>query len=738
MSLTPLVAQTFSELDETQQRKIFSTAYLYLASTEANPEFDRLVQQYLPPLALESSSVSESYQKIRDLYQVDTLLLIGKPLRPPHTKTGLIFIGLEETDQIDFWSDAQLDQVKLSVLPQEPRTQAWKALMTHWKKRGRMPNLIPFDPENPEASFEIVEKLNRTPKVAGLVHEQGVAIFDVHFKYFENSTVGGYFCLPMDRGSAAPELIPQKAGYYFSPDIVNITFENKTRPKTFEGFKIPLAYGLSHRFGFTNKDDIRAQGAINNRVHFTEDDSLGLVGNYDKGAYIDAGLESRLALRSSFSIIARIKPTQYSDRNSILGKGNNFVLKLHQGYLTFTVPGVKDYQSFQSPIPLNEWSQVGLVLSESRREIRFFVNGKLTESITLKADFEGSDYNLMMGSNLWEEYFIGQIKDIYIWDRELDESDVGALHLQPNALQPSPVDNGISLWWLLLSLLPIALFYFLWKRNRTDIVAKAIPDFTLTQIHLEDSPKNHIRLFGRFSLFDRDGNDIASRFSPMLKQIFLVVLLHSESSGKGISTKKLTEIIWPGLSPAKAKNTRGTNIQNLRQLLIDCDQIELVFKNKLWVMEIGAPSQCDLAEVRRLFQAFAKAPKLLQNRDLVERVTVYLAHGVFLSNETLFWLENQKEHIGNWVIENGLKLAQSLRLETQGETLYKIAEIIYQYDDLNEEALRLKLQVLHSQGKHSMALKVYQSYCSLYKSLYGTDYQTPMEHLSHKNTSKNL
>ena len=52
---------------------------------------------------------------------------------------------------------------------------------------------------------------------------------------------------------------------------------------------------------------------------------------------------------------------------------------------------------------------------------------------------------------------------------------------------------------------------------------------------IEEVPvlRNYIRLFGEFYVLDRDGNDITSLFTPKLKQLFILIMLHSSVEVSG-------------------------------------------------------------------------------------------------------------------------------------------------------------------------------------------------------------
>ncbi|MEZ4971120.1 MAG: LamG-like jellyroll fold domain-containing protein [Flavobacteriaceae bacterium] len=248
-------------------------------------------------------------------------------------------------------------------------------LVDIWRRSGKVPNFIQIAPEFFPEADSLVYILNKKIRVFGTVRSKGGLLDGVSFKNHRNLIVNGHFSLPIDPSESSPVFIPHKAGYYFSPDIIFTTPENRGNLKEFVGFPLDIQYGLTDHFIFgadiknvTRKND---KELIVNNVKIKEDEVHGKVGYFDDGAYVDTGLDSRTALEGSFTIMAWAKPTVLTRNNSILGKGDNFVLKLHDGLLTFTMAGVKDYISRTSPVPLNEWTHVVLVHSKVNNELFF-------------------------------------------------------------------------------------------------------------------------------------------------------------------------------------------------------------------------------------------------------------------------------------------------------------------------------------------------------------------------------
>ena len=99
-------------------------------------------------------------------------------------------------------------------------------------------------------------------------------------------------------------------------------------------------------------------------------------------------------------------------------------------------------------------------------------------------------------------------------------------------------------------------------------------DVKVEKMAVDTGTVNSMYLFGDFSVFDRNGRNISYMFSLRIKQIFCLILRYSDADG--ISSKQLSDLIWPDKPKDKVKNSRGVAINHLRKILKELDGIELV------------------------------------------------------------------------------------------------------------------------------------------------------------------
>lgn len=607
-----------------------------------------------------------------------------------------------------------------------------------WQYSGKLPNFIYSNQEDLTLVNGIVNQLNQTKKITGKISLGKQLLENVTFKDFKNKTTSGYFCFPVDISKPLPVLIPYKVGYHFSPDIIYITPENLNNLKEFKAFKLDADFGLIDYFDFdkTINNRIRKNDLeiISNNVKVVKDKKFGKVGLFENRAYIDAGLESRFSLQSSFTISAWIKPTELTRDNSILGKGDNFVLKLRNGYLTFTMAGVKDYISKTSSIPLNEWTFITLIHSKMNNNLLFYVNGELTDNVQLIADYNISNFNLLIGSNLWEEFFVGAIGEIKIWERELNINEVLFQFNKPKNTSFKSKSILYLAGGLFLCVFCLFLFFRIRKKGSKLQGNNRITERKKANVFIDHQDYiEKIYCFGELQIINNKGFDIATKLSPKLKSLFILIFLHSNKKEKGISSKKLTEILWPGMTSKRAKNTRGTNIQNLKALLALSSEIQLVFEAKKW--QIRYTNNC-FSDYYIVFNYFENSSinypsKIVLDSEFLKIIKL-LKRGRFLVNTNDVWLDPFVEKFSNQLIEKNIAFIDELEVEQHADLLFDMAEVINIYDDLNEKALQLKLQVLRFQGKLSLARNVYENFIKLYKNVYKDDYKITFEELISK------
>lgn len=124
------------------------------------------------------------------------------------------------------------------------------------------------------------------------------------------------------------------------------------------------------------------------------------------------------------------------------------------------------------------------------------------------------------------------------------------LHLS-DVLQSVPEKYSTGWIWLILIIGiggTLAVLVILWKRKQKNVVRRDENSFYTVEVKEKELIQpSFIRLLGGFQVNDSEGHDITSRFTLILRSLFVYMLLYSYKNANGITSEQLNEIfcrIW--------------------------------------------------------------------------------------------------------------------------------------------------------------------------------------------------
>lgn len=239
---------------------------------------------------------------------------------------------------------------------------------------------------------------------------------------------------------------------------------------------------------------------------------------------------------------------------------------------------------------------------------------------------------------------------------------------------------------------------------------------------------NSVFLFGGFQVFDKNGTDISYRFSPTLKDLFLLILIYTTEKEKGISSLKIQEFLWPDKSEEKAKNNRGVNIKKLREIIEDIDGIEIDYQNTYWKLQLSNTVFCDYIYVFNQIKKFKNSNTILHEN--ISTLISLLKKGGFLMNTSSEWLDNIRGKVSHRIVEFLENQANIFCESKDFSNTIELSNIIFAFDQINEVALKNKVKSLFAQGHHSLSLNTYNNFCKLYNELYNEEYAIPLKKIA--------
>jgi len=315
------------------------------------------------------------------------------------------------------------------------------------------------------------------------------------------------------------------------------------------------------------------------------------------------------------------------------------------------------------------------------------------------------------------------------------------LQKQPSIYQPLVIKDTVvytsnlqqsttNLWAWFIAIIIIDILIFIWyqvrkKRRKARITAVPPPsdeivlyqDESLIDISLPT--QSAIYIFGQFTVWDRDGNDISRNFSPLLRELLLLIIVHT--SDGGISSEQIKELLWSDKTNASARNNRAVSLAKLRSLLQSVGELSIDNDSGKWTLS-----------TEDIFIDYTKYKELsaqnLQKADILTLISL-ISKGNILPNNEYKWLDSVRSDVSGSAIQTLMKYADLIQIEKEPRLTLKIAEFISKFDDLNEKALYLKCKAYSVLGQHSAAKNTYEKFVEEYEKAYGEAFRLPFSKL---------
>ncbi len=230
---------------------------------------------------------------------------------------------------------------------------------------------------------------------------------------------------------------------------------------------------------------------------------------------------------------------------------------------------------------------------------------------------------------------------------------------------------------------------------------------------------NSVYLFGEFMVRDRNNRDISYMFSTKLRQIFLLLLAHSK---EGITSRKLSELVWPDKPENKLKNLRGVTLNHLRKTLTELDGVSLVHEKSVFRLETAEPFYCD----------YLSCMEMVGSNDpdgLPREFALIVARGKFLRFTDSSFFDGFKQAVKR-SIEPVLQreLLRSVARHKYRTTVI-LAEALFAIDPYDDNVIRSLVIALVNLKMPAEARKRFSMFLSEFRDEMGEEYQLGFEDL---------
>jgi len=634
----------------------------------------------------------------------------------------------------------RIEQNPVYVIDQNTNHYLLNHCLSLWRNTGKAPNFIFLDQYN-QRMQTIVNSLRNFNTIKGRLTYNMEPMDYIGWEGRGNCQTSGKYIFPIVPGDKIT-LKPSAPGFQFTPESMFFDEPTTSIVQNFVANPREITDGLVAFFPFekeANDESLNKNHGKPARVTFSGDQTRGSIARFEGNSYIVLPKAEKLSLRNhDFTISAWVKLSENENiDNSILGT----TVKSYQEGIHFTLRENKPYFGFyandvQGNIKLEEglWYHIVARYNKLNGEQAIYVNGKLDNKSLGHTPYQGKA-DIIIGNALfgWRAFFNGEMDDVTIWSRPLGEQEIFNLAMDVVEIYPkrafSTIKNILFTGSIVLLMGGLVLLLFI-IRNRKKLKGKDrlstriqsnITRQNASKIH---EGKNLIKLFGAFKVLNQEGNDITQEFTPKVKSLFLVILLHSTKSKNGITTEELTEIVWPEQNSKSAKNSRGVTIRKLRLILEQLDKVEIHFQRDRWTVKLSNDAYCDYFECMQLLEnpQFNSLDYYLNLFEIVE-------DGQLVKNESYEWMDDLKGYVDYRVIDLLLKYMGLLDHRKCADLILKIIDRIHISDPVNEKAFELKVKILLAQDNDNFAKYCHETFSKNFEEFYGQAYQKSFEEI---------
>jgi two-component SAPR family response regulator len=275
------------------------------------------------------------------------------------------------------------------------------------------------------------------------------------------------------------------------------------------------------------------------------------------------------------------------------------------------------------------------------------------------------------------------------------------------ASRKSHIWGIVVLSLLVIMVIAIIIYRELYKGCRKDPGALTILG---RKRYLVEQKPNSICLFGGFSALDINGNEVQFPY----QQRKLLCLIIKYSLNDGVSSIRLSKIMWPDKSEEKVKNSRGVAINHLRRLLENFNGASLVYENSHFRLQCSGDFTCDWMDFR--------TESMKEHPDM-DKVMSIISRGKFLPfiEDPVF--DSFKEKTESLLISMLTAELMKCYENKQYVNVLDLAEVIFHTDSLNEQAMICQLNALIKLRRAEDALVRYSAFVKEYAAMYDAEYE---------------
>ena len=496
------------------------------------------------------------------------------------------------------------------------------------------------------------------------------------------------------------DVMPDKPGYYFVPEMLTCTRSRFNEIYPFEEIKLKPTDGLEFFFLLNNnrlKSTPQVSGPVKNTAKVRRDKSIGKYFYFNGRNSIWFQSDAFNSRTKAISVSFWAKPENESDVTAFFSKNNSFSIRSDSGKVSIAFPRREKCTSQKANLTFGEWQHITVVLPVSG-SVKFYMNGEFIDQIP-NSQFINSDGGYYIGNNQYNKYFTGGIKELGVWSRALSDSEIRFVY---KGEMVKEIKNAVFplLGFSIIALITIITFILLYYKKSgsyykpRSIIKTAIKPQT-----------NCILCMGTFHIFNEKGKNLAEKI-PEKKKGFILTVLYYSIKYEGINLQEISNLLWPNFDPVQTKNLRSTYLHYIRYLIPE-SLFQIIYHNKMYTLKPGADCFIDFYEIVKL-QAIIELSDDI-NEEVINNYIDLIENGGFASDLNYEEINEIKENVNSNII-NTLEILLIKKNIINENLRLRICDTIILFDPINEDAAYEKIRIYKRSNQKNKAIKQYKDF----------------------------
>ncbi len=225
-----------------------------------------------------------------------------------------------------------------------------------------------------------------------------------------------------------------------------------------------------------------------------------------------------------------------------------------------------------------------------------------------------------------------------------------------------------------------------------------------------------ITLLGGFKVINHGGENITGSFTPILRQILMLVVLYTEKNGEGVSNSLLKDCLWYDKSDESFLNNRSVNMRKLRVLLPEVGDLKLGVSHGNWHLDTEDCNLVDYYAVRSIMKSIVETDSGSDIRH-IGRLLEYASRGPLLPECQFEWLDAFKGEYSDSMIQVLHLVLDDNQVSCNKELALRVANCILLFDSIDENAVKAKCNILLQANRVGSAAKAFDRFVKEYHLL---------------------